>query len=343
MESGISEFMINREDGDTTISTQRSSNRRTAAGEAGDKTVIGTAPDTSGEDAWDGQPVVQIEKLSQMSIWSILSCMARYREKGVAGLYDYPQKGNRMLLSETLVPVRTADENDDTYAARYQTALKCLVLYWTDDQRRTWYQLNEWLLDAFLHLLYRDKATSPRFSAKVREGCYSSKVEKSLYIETPTADVTPLSESDTEDPSESEDSEISRRLHNAEQVQRVTDQPTDAPAPANYTLYAEQIGRPDAGVGKQLDVLVRQYGTDAVENTIVQAGQYGAKHIGYVFKILQNRKQPHRRSTPAPAPQSALQKRWWESEVQPSTCLQQPLLYRWRRSLNMFRRRGQQH
>lgn len=48
-----------------------------------------------------GQPVAQIAELSQMSTRSILNCVARYREKGVAGLYDYQQKGNRTLLSET--------------------------------------------------------------------------------------------------------------------------------------------------------------------------------------------------------------------------------------------------
>jgi hypothetical protein len=240
---------------------------------------------------------------------------------------------SRKLLEQTRVPVRAADESDDAYAARFQTALKCLVLYWTDDQRRTWYQLNERLLDAFLHLLYLDKATSPRCSAKVREGRSSSKVEKSLYIETSAADVTSLSENDsfsseriTEDPSESEDSEISSRLDQAEPVQCVTNQPAvtpaplsvmPAPAPVNhplYTLYAEQIGRPDAGVCKQLDALVRQYGIGCVEKAIVQAGQYGAKHVSYVTKVLQNRQQPHRRPTPAPAPQTALQKRWWEME-----------------------------
>jgi hypothetical protein len=92
-----------------------------------------------------------------------------------------------------------------------------------------------------------------------------------------------------------------------------------APALAHqalYTFYAEQIGKPDTGVCKQLDVLVRQYGTDAVEKAIVQAGQYGAKHVSYVTKVLQNRKQqPQHRPTPALAPQTALEKRWWESEV----------------------------
>lgn len=47
-----------------------------------------------------GQPVAQIAELSHMSIRGILNCVARYREKGVAGLYDYEQKGNRTLLSE---------------------------------------------------------------------------------------------------------------------------------------------------------------------------------------------------------------------------------------------------
>jgi hypothetical protein len=186
-------------------------------------------------------------------------------------------------------------------------------------------------LDAFLHLLYLDKATSPRCSAKVREARSSSKVEKSLYIETSAADVTPLSENDsfsserdTEDPSESDDSDSSSRLDQAESGQNVSEKPIvaplsvmPAPAPAHqalYTFYAEQIGKPDAEVCKQLDVLVRQYGTDAVEKAIVQAGQYGAKHVSYVTKVLQNRQQPQHRPTRALAPQTALQKRWWEME-----------------------------
>lgn len=47
-----------------------------------------------------GQPVAQIAELSQMSIRGILNGVARYREKGVDGLYDYQQRGNRTLLSE---------------------------------------------------------------------------------------------------------------------------------------------------------------------------------------------------------------------------------------------------
>jgi hypothetical protein len=269
---------------------------------------------------------------------------------------------SRKLLEQTRVPVRAADESDDAYAARFQTALKCLVLYWTDSQRRTWYQLNERLLDAFLHLLYLDKATSPRFSRKAREGHYSSKVEKSLYIETSAANVTSLSESnsfssekDTEDPSESDDSESSSRLDQAEPVQAVTDQPADAPAPLSlvlvpvpahqvlYTVYAEQIGQSDARVRKQLDALVQQYGSGSVEKAIAQAGQYGAKHIGYVVKVLQNRKQPHRHPTPHQRHRPRCKSAGGRARCQPSTCLPQPLLYRWRRSLNMFRRRGYQH
>jgi hypothetical protein len=237
---------------------------------------------------------------------------------------------SRRLLEQTRVPIRAADESDDVYTARFQAALKCLVLYWTDDQRRTWYQLNERLLDEFLHLLYLDKATSPRFSAKAQQTPYSSNAEPPRLIQTPDHDVTPLSESnsfssekDTEDPSESDDSESRFILDQAEPLQSAADNHTNIsmPVPAHqtvYTLYAEQIGKPDRSVCQQLDALVRQYGADNVEKAIAQAGQYGAKHVSYITKVLQNRaQQRHRAHVPVQEPKITLGQRWWEIELPP--------------------------
>jgi len=47
-----------------------------------------------------GQRVKQVVEVTRMGTRSILDCAARYREKGIAGLYEYQQKGNRTLLTD---------------------------------------------------------------------------------------------------------------------------------------------------------------------------------------------------------------------------------------------------
>ena len=47
-----------------------------------------------------GQAVKQIVEVTRMGTRSILSCVARYREKGIDALYEYQQKGNRRLLTD---------------------------------------------------------------------------------------------------------------------------------------------------------------------------------------------------------------------------------------------------
>lgn len=47
-----------------------------------------------------GQAVRQIVEVTRMGTRSILDCVARYREKGIDGLYEYQQKGNRTLLTD---------------------------------------------------------------------------------------------------------------------------------------------------------------------------------------------------------------------------------------------------
>ncbi len=47
-----------------------------------------------------GQAVSQIVEVTRMGTRSVLDCVARYRKKGMAGLYEYQQKSNRTLLTD---------------------------------------------------------------------------------------------------------------------------------------------------------------------------------------------------------------------------------------------------
>ena len=47
-----------------------------------------------------GQAMPQIVEVTRMGTRNILHCVARYREKGINGLYEYRQKGNRTLLTD---------------------------------------------------------------------------------------------------------------------------------------------------------------------------------------------------------------------------------------------------
>ena len=47
-----------------------------------------------------GQAVRQIIEVTRMGTRNIVDCVGGYREQGLAGLYDYQQKGNRTLLTD---------------------------------------------------------------------------------------------------------------------------------------------------------------------------------------------------------------------------------------------------
>jgi transposase len=47
-----------------------------------------------------GQAMPQIVEVTRMGTRNILHCVARYREKGMQGLYEYQQTGNRTLLTD---------------------------------------------------------------------------------------------------------------------------------------------------------------------------------------------------------------------------------------------------
>jgi len=102
-----------------------------------------------------GQPVAQIAELSGMSIRGILNCVARYREKGVAGLYDYQQKGNRTLLSEA----QRAQIAEKLHQYRPIDLGISQQFYWTVSDLAVaveqWYGVVYQHDDSYLHLLHQ--------------------------------------------------------------------------------------------------------------------------------------------------------------------------------------------
>jgi hypothetical protein len=66
-----------------------------------------------------------------------------------------------MLATE--FPERKTGEADSSYYDRLQVAFSRLVIYWTDSNRLTWYQVNEDLLGKFINRIYLDKSVTLRY------------------------------------------------------------------------------------------------------------------------------------------------------------------------------------
>ena len=60
-------------------------------------------------------------------------------------------------------PIRAEGEGDADYLKRFQFALQHLVIYWTDNNRVTWYELNSDLLDKFTNSIYLDSCSSVKY------------------------------------------------------------------------------------------------------------------------------------------------------------------------------------
>lgn len=102
-----------------------------------------------------GQPIRQIAELSQMSIRGILKCVARYRETGVAGLYEYQQQGNRTLLSQA----ERAQITEKLHQYRPVDLGISQQLYWTVSDLAVaveqWYGVVYKHEDSYLHILHQ--------------------------------------------------------------------------------------------------------------------------------------------------------------------------------------------
>lgn len=67
---------------------------------------------------------------------------------------------------DTDMPERRQDESEPEFATRLAAALKSIVIYWTDSNRITWYQVNENLLGKFVGRIYLDKSYGLRYLEK---------------------------------------------------------------------------------------------------------------------------------------------------------------------------------
>ena len=113
-----------------------------------------------------GQAMSQIVEVTRMGTRNILHCVARYREKGINGLYEYRQKGNRTLLTdaqrhelaEKLHQYRPADLNISHHE------------YWTVSDLAVaveqWYGVVYKHTDSYVRILHRSGFTFQR-STKV--------------------------------------------------------------------------------------------------------------------------------------------------------------------------------
>lgn len=115
-----------------------------------------------------GQPMAQIAQLSQMSIRGILNCVARYREKGVAGLSDYQQTGNRTLLSTT----QRAELADKLHQYRPVDLGISQAEYWTVRDLalavEQWYGVVYKHEDSYLHILHQSGFSFQRSTSVYR-------------------------------------------------------------------------------------------------------------------------------------------------------------------------------
>lgn len=63
---------------------------------------------------------------------------------------------DELLASD--IPIREEQEGIASYCRRFESALRKVVIYWTDSSRVTWYQVNETLLGKFVGRIYLDKS-----------------------------------------------------------------------------------------------------------------------------------------------------------------------------------------
>lgn len=70
---------------------------------------------------------------------------------------------SKKTVLATDMPQRAAGESNAQFLARLTDALACMVIYWTDSNHVTWYQVNESLLAKFINRIYLDKFYGARY------------------------------------------------------------------------------------------------------------------------------------------------------------------------------------
>ncbi|MCK6581419.1 MAG: helix-turn-helix domain-containing protein [Anaerolineae bacterium] len=125
-----------------------------------------------------GEAVRQIAELSNMTVRGILNCVARYREKGIAGLHDYQQKGNRTLLSDA----QRVDIAEKLHEYRPVDLGISQQLYWTVSALAVaverWYGVVYKHDDSYLHILHESG-----FSFQRSTNVYRHKPSAAVLVE----------------------------------------------------------------------------------------------------------------------------------------------------------------
>lgn len=104
-------------------------------------------------------------------------------------------------LRNTDVPQRREGESDAEFLGRLQAAVRRLVLYWTDSNRVTWYEVNGELLAKFLSGIYLDNSCNINYLKNAVAGDILKRRVEEKSSNTPNQEVHE-SETPTETPTE---------------------------------------------------------------------------------------------------------------------------------------------
>lgn len=108
----------------------------------------------------DGQSWCEELEMNRYEFDQALKIIATKITKGV---------GKQQVL-ETPMPEHADNETPVEYAERFASALRCVVIYWTDSSRVTWYQVNENLLGKFVGRIYLSKSEGLRYLIRATPG-----------------------------------------------------------------------------------------------------------------------------------------------------------------------------
>lgn len=122
----------------------------------------------------------------------------------------------KQAILDTELPVREAVEDDKAFYTRLQAALRCVILYWTDSNRVTWYQLNVSLLGKLINQVYLDKRYGLRYLKKAITSV-TQKKRKSAVTSVPEIAAESPTEMNTGDEHQ-QTPEAESHSHNAAQA-----------------------------------------------------------------------------------------------------------------------------
>lgn len=138
-------------------------------------------------------------------------------------------------VMEQDLPEPEDGEAPDSWAERLRNALRCMVAYWTDGDRVTWYRVNHSLVAKVVSQLYIRKVVSLRYVVKLQDDFRYVKLQDSFTLHTENTSKTTAGEPSTpETPTQPEPVVAA-----AVEVPTETPQPTEAP-PTEPTASADQ-------------------------------------------------------------------------------------------------------